>query len=78
MMQFVKRLALCVLLMGTMYPVWAAGLARSAILGYGLAVTVYLMAQSITGFRHWLHGALLAFFLAALYALLILAIAKAC
>jgi hypothetical protein len=46
-------------------------------LGYGLAVTVYLMAQSLTGFRHYLHGALLAFFLAALYALLIPAIAKA-
>jgi hypothetical protein len=77
MMKFVQRFVLCVLLAGMMYPVWEAGLARTAIVGYGLTVLAYLMAQSLSGFRHYLHGALLTFFLAALYALLVPAIAKA-
>jgi hypothetical protein len=77
MMKFVQRFAVCVVLAGTTNPVWAAGLTRGAIVGYGLTVLAYLMAQSLTGFRHYLHGALLTVFLAALYALLIPAIAKA-
>ena len=77
MIKFAQRLAVCVLLAVAMYPVWAAGLTQSAIAGCGLAVLLYLVSQSLTGFRHYLHGALLTFILAALYALVIPAIAKA-
>jgi hypothetical protein len=77
MTTLVQRLVLGMLLLGTMYPVWAAGLVRGALFGYGFAILLYLVAQAVTGFRHYLHGALLTFSFAVLYALLVPALSKA-